>query len=304
MGLIALCTVVAVVSLAAAMPGLPSPRPTDQVRDAIVPIHIVGDDTRRLSLFPYVANVGAGDNSLASAVVVGRRHLITAAHLFVRNGRWDATGVAREPVASELSRYRVFIEGCPNRTYAISDVHVNTLSPEVDRASDYAVVQISEPHCGVSVPIWSMTRDDVDAVLLAPNGTTDQRNVTVAGYYGPHTVALYYESASLDTGAFENLPFDLSLAWQYAAEGPVVEQGTGRELRIDPNNQQRMFAHEIDTAVGSSGGPLLVRDGDEVYAIGIQVGERRDDVDLNYAISISDDFLGLIVEHVPDVVFR
>ncbi|MEM7124483.1 MAG: trypsin-like peptidase domain-containing protein [Pseudomonadota bacterium] len=264
----------------------------------------MGEDTRRLSLFPYVANVGAGDNSLASAVVVGRRHLITAAHLFVGNGRWLATGIAREPVASELSRYRVFIEGCPNRTYAISDVHVNTLNPEINRASDYAVVQIAEPHCGVSVPIWSMTRDDVDAFLLSPSGTVDRRDVTVAGYYGPHTVALYSESASLDTGKFENLEFDLSLAWQYAAEGPIVEQGTGRELRLEPNNRQRLFAHEIDTDVGSSGGPLLVRDGDEVYAIGIQIGERRDDVDLNYAISISDDFLDMIVEHVPDAVFR
>lgn len=292
------------VSLAVALPGLRSLVPVDQNRETIVPIDIVGEDTRRLSLFPYVANVGAGDNSLASAVVVGRRHLITAAHLFVGNGRWHATGIAREPVGNELSRYRVFIEGCPNRTYAIADVHVNTLSPEFNRASDYAVVQIAEPHCGVSVPIWSMTRDDVDSVLLAPNGTADQRNVTVAGYYGPHTVALYSESASLDTGTFHNLEFDFSLAWQYAAEGPVVEQGTGRELRIDPNNRQRLFAHEIDTAVGSSGGPLLVRDGDEVYAIGVQIGERRDKVDLNYAISISDDFLDLIVEHVPDVVIR
>ncbi len=285
-------------------PSLLVPAPVHQPRVAITTIGIVGDDTRRLSSFPYVANVGAGDNSLASAVVVGRRHLITAAHLFVGNGRWHATGIARKPVGSELSQYRVFIEGCPTRTYGIAGVYVNTLSPEFNRASDYAVVQIAEPHCGVGVPIWSMTRDDVDSVLLGSNGTADQRDVTVAGYYGPHTVALYNQSAILDTGTFENLEFDFSLAWQYAAEGSVVEQGTGRELRLGPNDQQRLFAHEIDATVGGSGGPLLVRDGDEVYAIAIQVGERRDDVELNYAISISDEFLDLIVEHVPDVVVR
>ena len=149
-----------------------------------------------------------------------------------------------------------------------------------------------------------MTRDEVDAVLLESNGTSDQRTVTVAGYYGPHTVTHYGQSATLDTGSFQNLEYDLSLAWQYAGEGPVVDQGTGRELRLEPNDRQRLFAHEIDAEVGGSGGPLLVRDGEEVYAIGIQIGERRDEVDLNYAISISEDFLDLIIEHVPDVVVR
>lgn len=265
---------------------------------------VVGDDERRLSAFPYVANIGGGTNSLATAVAIGRRHLITAAHLFVAKGKWGATGTDRRPASREFGPYRVYIEGCPGRVYGVANVFVATLNPEAHRKLDYAVVQLDQPHCGPSVALWSMSDDEVDRLLYGKGAEAGPRMVTAVGYYGSYTINRYDQSAVLDTGTFHDLPFDKKLAWQYAAEGRVLDENYDDLFLNDHDNPQRLLVHEIDAAVGGSGGPLLVRDGDENYVIGIHIGERRDDATVNFAIQVSNGFLDLIVEHVPDAVIR
>jgi hypothetical protein len=270
----------------------------------VVTIGIVDGDDRRLSAFPFVANIGAGANSLGSGVVIGRRYLITAAHLFVRRGKWVATGIDRQPVGREYRAYRVFIEGCPSHVYGISKVFVNTTNPEAYRKLDYAVVQLDQPHCGPSVPLWSMSDDEVTRELYGEGTGEGPRKITAVGYYGPPTVEHYDQSAVLETGVFADLRYDTDLAWQYAAEGYVVDEDHSQLFRDSINYPQRILVHHIDTAIGGSGGPLLIHDGDQNYVIGIHIGERRDMSYVNFAIRITDSFLVLIEEHVPDAVIR
>ena len=182
-------------------------------------VGVAGDDDRRLSAFPFVANIGAGAKSLGTGVAIGRRHLITAAHLFVRQGKWTVTGLDRRPVGPEYEPYRVFIEGCPSHVYGVSNVFVSTLDPDTHRKLDYAVVQLDQPHCGSSATLWSMTDNDVDRILFGNGADQEPRLVTAAGYYGPYSIDLFDQSAALETGVFENLRHDMTLAWQYAAEG-------------------------------------------------------------------------------------
>jgi Trypsin len=274
------------------------------IADGIELIGVVGEDDRRLSAFPYVANVGGGPNSLASGVAIGRRYLITAAHLFVRRGKWMATRSDRRPVGWEWGAYRVYIEGCPGRVYGIANVFVNTLNPEAHRKLDYAVVQLDQPHCGPSVAVWSMNQTEVDRILFGKGTDRAPRMVTAVGYYGSYTVEHFDQSAVLDTGTFEGLRHDMILAWQYAAEGRVIDENEDYLFANDTDNPQHLLVHQIDSAIGGSGGPLLIHDGDENYVIGIHIGERRDNAEINFAIQISDGFLDLIAEHVPDAVIR
>jgi len=287
---------------ARALPALSEPAATTNAD--LTPAAIVGDDDRRLSAFPYVVNIGAGPNSLGTGVVIGRRHLITAAHLFVGHGNWYATRSARHPEGRDYRAYHVYIEGCPSRVYGIVNVFVNTTDPETYRKMDYAVVQLDQPGCGVAAPIWTMTDREVDRLLYGHDSDQGPRDVTAVGYYGPASVADFDLSAVLDTGSFANLPFDMSLAWQYAAEGRVVDEDQSRLFRDYPSIEQSVWVHKIDAAIGGSGGPLLIRDGDTNYVIAIHIGERRDGVDVNFAIPISDSLLDLIERRVPDAVIR
>jgi len=287
----------------AARPLSPPSLPPIISSEELTPAGIVGEDDRRLAQFPYVVNIGAGPNSLGSGVVIGRRHLITAAHLFVSHGKWYATRSDRHPQGYEYRAYHVFIEGCPSRIYGIVNVFVNTTDPETYRRLDYAVVQLDQPTCGVAAPIWSMTSDEVDRILYG-HGGEPAHDVTAVGYYGPGSVAHYSESAVLETGNFANLPYDMVLAWQYAAEGKVVDEDNSSLFRESPPFTQPVWTHRIDAAIGGSGGPLLIHDGEKNYVIAIHIGERRDNDAVNFAIPISDSFLDLIERRVPDADIR
>lgn len=251
------------------------------------------DEDRQLSSYGEAGFVYLGEKTqlgVSSAFVVGRRHIVTAAHAFLEKERegmvgqprsWWMSGSPRKPTDSEFGEYWVFVEGCERR-YQVKRVNLHPMSKIQGNAHlDFAVVELTMPLC-----------DQVDIPAVgAPEPEFLNRNLVIAtGYYRSRDLLVSHPEINA------NVKKEEDHFQQYSSSGRNVIFASIRVRRT-----QRVDAYRLGQSFGGSGGPIFVEFNGKRVIFGMQYRNGSIEDNGNFSISISDEFVNYLREHVPDL---
>lgn len=221
----------------------------------------------------YWDHAGRGTGALIARDVV-----LTTAHLFVEEGKWDGpAGLTNKPPSP--SDGRIYLHAC-NRAYDLKAIHLGSMSPRARLGLDYAIVELAEPACDAAVilPVANTPGD------LA--GAQDQILLNMGSY------------AFADVHHYANHP----LFADQRASGNRFEQqavfgvrcaatGRGDTGGVSDGSTAVIETEGCDGVPGGSGGPLLAsRDGGASYSIVGVANSYRPDTEYNNYTSIEGAF--------------
>lgn len=217
----------------------------------------------------YIVVGSEGNKRYGSTFTAGKRHVVTAGHLFARDG-------ARRP--GRDSEVTIQIEGCPGEVYRAKQVHLKTTDIPSDRASteDYAVIELDREFCEEARPLPFGAPTD---------NSTLEIDVYATGYYKPNDINTPLagnqnpkggSTLGVEGGSGSN---ELQ---QFSSSGNIIKEGIVRE--------QLMYQYRMGQAHGGSGGPLIAKVNGQVSVIGIQFYEAGEGLNFNFAIAAQGPF--------------